>query len=139
MESKDYFTLPLFLRYFCFNSQVLINLVKLYPNYSVLDLFINLDKVANKQATTTEFHEMYKAAVRTTIKSTSILITNTAKAPEINDLQREDEYFVPELAILDEARQATLIDTYCLLSLDAKRLILLGDYQQLSTNPYGNY
>lgn len=82
---------------------------------------------------------MYKTAVRVTIKNTTILITNTAKAPEINDYQRSDEYFLPELAILDEARQATLIDAYCLLSLDVNRLILLGDIEQLSTNPYGNY
>ena len=77
--------------------------------------------------------------MRITVKNTNILITNTAKVPEINDYQREDEYFLPELAILDEARQATLIDTYCLLSLNVNRLILLGDHEQLSTNPYGNF
>jgi hypothetical protein len=88
---------------------------------------INLDKIACKKSTSAEFHEMYKAAVRATIKTTSIIVTNTVRAPEINDLQSENERFLPELAILDEARQASLIDTYCLLSLDVKKLILIGD------------
>jgi hypothetical protein len=65
--------------------------------------------------------------VRFTIINTNILITNTARAPSINDFQRYDERFLPELGVLDEARQASLVDTYCLLSLDIKRLILLGD------------
>jgi hypothetical protein len=82
--------------------------------------------MACKESTSAEFHEMYKAAVRATIK-TSIIVTNTVRAPEINDLQRENERFLPELAILDEARQASLIDTYCLLSLDVKKIILIGD------------
>ena len=38
---------------------------------------------------------MYKDAVRLTIKNTKILITDTAKAPYINDLQGEDERFTP--------------------------------------------
>lgn len=50
-----------------------------------------------------------------------------------------NERFTPELGILDEARQATMIDTYCLLSLDIKRLILLGDEYQLSLDKNNHY
>lgn len=40
--------------------------------------------------------------------------------------------FKPHVAIFDEAAQSKIPDAYCVLSLDIKRLILIGDQQQMT-------
>lgn len=67
------------------------------------------------------------------------MVTNSSKAADLNRYQPEGKRFKPHLAIFDEAAQSTLADAYCILSLDIKRLILIGDLNQLTSEVRGPY
>lgn len=55
------------------------------------------------------------------------MIANSSKAADLNRYQPENMKFRPYLAIFDEAAQSTILDAYCILSMDIRRLILIGD------------
>lgn len=67
-----------------------MNLIKL-TNYEmpVLDILLNLNKIANKILVLDIFKELYIKAVRLTIASTNLVVTNTAKAAELNRYQKD--------------------------------------------------
>ncbi len=77
-----------YLRFYSFNTHIIMNLVRL-TNYEVpiLEILLNLNKVANKITVIDTFKELYLKAVRLTIKNATLVVTNTAKAAEINRYQ----------------------------------------------------
>ena len=77
-----------YLRFYSFNTHIIMNLVRL-TNYEmpVLDILLNLNKIANKITVFDTFKELYLKAVRLTIKDANMVVTNTAKASELNRYQ----------------------------------------------------
>jgi superfamily I DNA and/or RNA helicase len=71
-------------------------------------------------------------ALQLAIRRANFVVTNAAKAAVINHFQLVGECFQPYIAIFDEAAQSTLADLYTLLSMDIKRLFLIGDKMQLT-------
>lgn len=128
------------LRGHCFNTRVIFNILK-DNNYrdSIWKVLRNVSKIGEKIEVEEKWQELYINAVQRTIHEANVVIANTAKAADINQHQPTGMKFKPELAIFDEAAHSTIADVYCVLSLDIKRLFLMGDNMQLTKDIKGDH
>lgn len=140
VTQDQYFAMDPSLRGHCFNTRVIFNILK-QTNYqeSIWEVLKNVSKMADKVVVGEEWKVLYIIAVERSIEETNVVITNTAKAADINRCQPSGMRFQPELAVFDEAAHSTLADAYCVLSLDIKRLFLMGDSMQLTKDIRGDH
>jgi superfamily I DNA and/or RNA helicase len=78
------------------------------------------------------FFTLYNQAISKTIREADIMLSTTVSTVKINEHQLKDNYFLPDIGILDEAAQAFWYDPICFLNMGVKKLVLVGDERQLT-------
>ncbi|CAM5999876.1 unnamed protein product [Sphagnum balticum] len=90
-----------------------------------------LDLMHSKRTVSSKFYTLCMQAHAQIMRLAHIVVATTVSAAYINAKIKSNDYFLPDVAILDEASQASWADTFCFLKHEVSRMVLVGDENQL--------